>query len=192
VVLLDAGEAVLRLLEGLDLRLAGRQLLDLLHDSLVLLDRERGRLLLVLQLLDLTLDLVDREDLQLGAEARDEILLLLAQLVGCADLVVDVPLLLLHAARLALGRVELGLGNAKFRVRIRAAAVVLVELLLDGRQLLLQLGHLLLLDRDLLLHDVLVGPLDHLDLLSLLFLDRRLGVGDLGRLLLLLFLGAHW
>jgi len=192
VVLLDAREAVLGILEGLDLRLAGRQLLDLLHAELVLLDRERGRLLLVLQLLDLTLDLVDREDLQLGAEARDEVLLLLAQLICRADLVVDVPLLLLHAARLGLGRVELGLGDAELRVRIRAAAVVLVELLLDGRELLLQLRHLLLLDRDLLLHDVLVRPLGHLDLLGLLVLGRRLGSsGDLGRLLLLLFFGAH-
>ena len=35
-----------------------------------------------------------RARLQLGAEARDEVLLLLAQLIGRADLVVDVPLLL--------------------------------------------------------------------------------------------------
>ena len=153
--------------------LAGRQLLDLLHAELVLLDRERGRLLLVLQLLRSgcggawrrvagrgaqpcgrkgvwlaafegagvagTLILrsisstektcsqwraaqwrnaaqrcgggVCREEagcvarrrqhipgsrarLQLGAEARDEVLLLLAQLICRADLVVDVPLLL--------------------------------------------------------------------------------------------------
>ena len=44
--------------------------------------------------LDLTLDLVDREDLQLAAQARHQVLLLLAKLVGRADLVVDVPLLL--------------------------------------------------------------------------------------------------
>jgi len=192
VVLLDARQAVLRLLEGLDLGLAGRQLLDLLHNSLVLLDSERGRLLLVLQLLDLALDLVDREDLQFCAEARDKVLLLLAQLISRADLVVDVPLLLLEAARLGLGCVELSLGDSKLRVRIRAVVVILVELLLDGGQLLLQLRHLLLLDRDLLLHDVLVRPLRHLDFLSLLVLDRRLGgSSNLGWLLLVLCFGAH-
>ena len=48
------------------LRLAGRELLDLLHYRLVLLDCERGGLLLVLEHLNLPLDLVDREDLAEG------------------------------------------------------------------------------------------------------------------------------
>merc|ERR1719238_1103327 len=149
VVLLDPAQRLLRLVVLLDERDVRAQPLDVLHHLLVLLHRQRRRLLLVLERLDPPLDLLHREELELTLEAVGQVLLLLAHVVGRRDLVEDVPLLLLVPAALLLRRLELRLRRADLRVvRVRLAVVEAVLDLLEPR---LQRGDLLVLLADLLL-----------------------------------------
>jgi len=100
VVLLHTAQALLRFVVLLDHRLVCVEPLDVLKDRLVLLDSRRRRLLLILEVLDAASDLFDGKELQLSFQSLRQVLLLLLQLVGGADLVVDAALLRQHLPRL--------------------------------------------------------------------------------------------
>jgi len=91
-------QALLRLVVLLDHRLVRRQPLDLFHHLLVFLDGQRRSLLLQLKSLDLPFYLLNGEVGELVAQPLHKILLLLLQLVGSGDLVVNIALLLLQPA----------------------------------------------------------------------------------------------